>query len=126
MAASRGKSMEELGTAVVSRPKVLSKSFDQLNEIEMSDREKGNSIKQHYATRFGSDDVQVGPGPWTFKEPGLLEHTATSTASSWVRTSPLSGKEGKVTATSSSPRGTSENSLIVRYHSLQFILFLKH
>ncbi|KAK3555359.1 hypothetical protein QTP86_014949 [Hemibagrus guttatus] len=114
MVASRGKSMEELGTAVVSRPKVLSKSFDQLNQIQMSDREKRNSIKQHYTPQVGSDDVRVGPGPWTFKEPGSLEHTATSTASSsWVRAYPVSGKEGKVTATSSSPRGTSENSLIV-------------
>ncbi|KAK2826917.1 hypothetical protein Q7C36_017843 [Tachysurus vachellii] len=109
MVASRGKSMEELGRSVVSRPKVLSKSTDHLNQVQMSVREKGNSSKQHYS----SDDLQVRPESRTSKEPGSLEHTPTSTAgSSCVRTSPLSFKEGNVTASSSSPRGTSENNLM--------------
>lgn len=107
--------MEELGTSTVFRPKVLSKSSDYLNQIEGTDREKRDNTKH----QVGSEgNVQVGPDLRTFKE-------RTSTAvNSWVRTSSVSGKEGKVTATASSPRGTSENNLIVRYHFLQFILLL--
>ncbi|MCI4386277.1 hypothetical protein PGIGA_G00060470 [Pangasianodon gigas] len=114
--ASRGKSMEELGTSMVSRPKVLSKSSDQLNQIQgtrvLSDREKRNSTKQHYALLAGSEDnVQIGPEHRIFNEPGSIEHTST-VVNPWIRTS-VSGREGRVTATPSSPRGTSENNLIV-------------
>lgn len=115
MVASRGKSMEELGLSRVSRPKVLSKSSDHLNQIQ------GARILHGEENR---DDVELRPDHRTFKDPGSVEHTS-AVGHSWVRTSSVSGKECKVTAAPSSPRGTSENNLIVRYHFLQFTVFYK-
>lgn len=111
--------MEELGISTVSKPKVLSKSSDHLYQMEeahiLCDRQKRDT-RQHFAPLVGSEEnVKTGPEHRVFKEPGLLEHT-TSIAVNWVRTSSVSGKEGKVTATAGSPRGASEN----RYH---FIIY---
>lgn len=123
--APRGKSMEELGISTVSKPKVLSKSSDHLYQMEeahiLCDREKRDT-RQHCAPLIGSEEnVQRGPEHRVFKEPGLLEHTSTA-VNSWVRTSSVSGKEGKVTATAGSPRGTSEN----RYHFNSLFYFINH
>lgn len=115
MVASRGKSMEELGVSRVSRPEVLSKSSDQLNQIQ------GTHVLHYKENR---DNVQIGPDHRIFKDPGSLEHTST-VGNSWIRTSSVLGKECKVTATPSSPRGTDENNLIVRYNFLQCIVYYK-
>ncbi|KAF5891712.1 protein Shroom1-like, partial [Clarias magur] len=104
---SRRKSMEELGASVVSRPKVLSKSSDQLNEIQRA-RVPSEEEKQHCVLLLSSEEnVRTGPDPGIFREPGLLEHRSPA-GTSWGRTSSTSGKEGKVTALGS-PRGTGEN-----------------
>ncbi|TTX06325.1 Protein Shroom1 [Bagarius yarrelli] len=100
--ASRGKSMEELGTSAVFSPKVLSKSSDQLNQIKTSDRKKKS-------TKFGSEHIRIRPDFWNFQESGSLATAGTS----WDRTSPVPVTESKVTATSSSSRGTSEKHQII-------------
>lgn len=115
--APRGKSMEELGVFRVSRPEVLSKSSDQLNQVQrtrvLSDRENRDSTKQHNAPRVGSENnVQIGADRRVFQEPGSSEHTST-VGNAWVRTSSVSGKESRVTATPSPPRGPSEKNLII-------------
>lgn len=106
--ASRRKSMEELLMSSVSRPKVLSKSSDQLNHIKgthvLPAGEKRDDTKQHSAPLLHSkENIQ------NFKEPGPVEHTSTLGNSGTRRSS----VEGKVTAVAGSPRGASETA---RYH----------
>lgn len=97
-----------------SRPKLLSKSSDQLNHIQgthvLSGGEKRDNSKQHSAPLLDFKEE-------IFKEPGPIKHTST-VGNSWTRRSSV---EGKVTAIVGSPRGASENNPTARYHFiLQF------
>ncbi|XP_026875364.2 protein Shroom3 [Electrophorus electricus] len=135
--ASRGKSLEELGVSKVARPRVLSKSSEQLHQPQekpvASDRESRylpflaetqehtqRKLRQEHAPLIGCEkNIQAIPDQHCSKEPSSLDHPSTTgegiTSSAAVSCLPSCddkppvshGKEDRLTSTASSLRGSS-------------------
>ncbi|XP_076835926.1 protein Shroom1 [Brachyhypopomus gauderio] len=134
--ASRGKSMEELGVSKVTRPKVLSKSSEQLNEHQTSHVASGREshslsflvetqehtqrkLRQEYVPLAGSGmNIQTIPDLHCSKEPGSLSTVRVCTTSPAhvncfpsCDDKPLLRDGREDTTTISSLKGSTESSL---------------